>query len=653
MSSELLLEVRTDPMPPAEVEAGIQRLKNTLVAQLRAAGVAPKQSATGFTARRLLVLLRGISGRDGEGLGANAAAKIGEVVADAIENLTWPTSMVWQDQHAWLSPVRGVLLLLDGERVPATVFGVSSSAHTLGPESSGLQRIPVADADQYGRALAEVGIEVRFPERRRRLQEQLVAEAQRFGGELVQDAALLKERAVACETASVVSVPIDSQFSSLPRELLLECARDRLGGFCILGKDGEVIAASFVMDRWDDPDDAVARSYEWALTSYLDDLRFYLERDRRLPLAERCREQQTQTLSAARGTHGERAARCDRLCEMLCDELGWSSERDRAKEAISLLAADGRTELLRAFPGLEGVIGGLLAREEGYATSVWQALADSRRPALEAKSLPRGRVGKLVALADRVDRLASNFSDAESQVGNVLVPGDRDSARVSDLVDQLVRIGLGGGMALDLRLLVASALRQSFKGREADRSEEAPLSDGLAAGLAILDHAVDSSLVRVFQELGFQSIEIAAVLSADGSSLLSDQLQRLEGLRTLRGDQRLDSLAQTAKRIAGILQGSTEQALDVALLTDGTERDLYFVYRRLVDQIVTAREEGSFTVWLQHMTGLNTQIDQFLRDVLVRDENERLRLNRLALLQRIHWLYAGEIRVAELLEDDD
>lgn len=631
MASELLLEIRTDPLTADQAEDGVQRLKNALVAALREARLGPKQSATGYTSRRFLVLFRGLPCEGSE----PERALLGAIVRRTVEGLHWDRSVRWGPGHRWAAPVRGVLLLLDGRLVPSRIFGRETTDWTVGPESRGCPRIPVADADAYGAAMNEQGVELRFAERRQRLARDLEQAARSLSAELLVDADLVRDRTVACETPSAVALRLKRRFRGLPVELVQECLRERFGGFCAMQGE-EVSGAVFVIDRPDDPQGRTAAAYQWALSTYLDDIQFFLERDRRRPLAEACREVEEQTVSAELGTFGERSRRCMQICDLLCSELGWEAERDRAREAIRLLAADSRTELRRAFPDLEGVIGGLLAREEGYPVSVWQAIADSRRTARDSRTMPRGRVGKLVAVSERLDRLTSRvatLTDPETE--------GRHRRAMERLLDQVARIGLAGRMPLDLKLAAAFALRLHLSPAHVGRVQEQ---------LDPLNELVSGALGRVFEEAGYLPKEIDAVLGADGSGLLSDQMQRLDGLRSLRGDDRLERLSQTAVRLSGILQGSREESLDVGLLSESAERDLYHAYRRTEEQIQTALQEGEFAAWLAAMTELDSRVQTFLREVLVRDENERLRQNRLALLQRIVWLYSGEIRLTEMAE---
>ena len=330
MASELLLEVRTDPLAADLAEDGVQRLKNALVAALREARLAPKQSATGFTARRFLVLFRGLQcdGTDEE------RATLGEVVRRTVEGLHWDRSVRWGPGYRWAAPIRGILLLLDGKLVPARICGRESVDWTVGPESRGCPRIAVANADAYGAAMNEQGVELRFAERRRLLAQELEEAARSLGAELLADADQVRDRTVACETPGVVALPLDRRFAGLPTELVQECLRERFGGFCAVSGDA-VAGAVLVLDRPGDPEGRTATAHQWALSTYLDDIQFFLERDRRRPLAEACREVEEQTISPDLGTFGERSRRCIQICDLLCAELSWQPERDRAREAIA------------------------------------------------------------------------------------------------------------------------------------------------------------------------------------------------------------------------------------------------------------------------------------------------------------------------------
>ena len=108
------------------------------------------------------------------------------------------------------------------------------------------------------------------------------------------------------------------------------------------------------------------------------------------------------------------------------------------------------------------------------------------------------------------------------------------------------------------------------------------------------------------------------------------------------------SLAAANKRIGNILKKSADVAVgdvDAALLVEDAEKKLFDV---LGDHEPIAKlffEKGEYEGMLASLTPLKAPVDAFFADVMVNAEDEKLRLNRLALLTRLYKLMN---RVAEL-----
>jgi glycyl-tRNA synthetase beta chain len=83
----------------------------------------------------------------------------------------------------------------------------------------------------------------------------------------------------------------------------------------------------------------------------------------------------------------------------LCERLDEKSRQGEALQAAALCKVDLLTDMVREFPSLQGKMGGLYAREEGYPPAVCQAIYEHYHP------LPASELGALLSLADKLDSL--------------------------------------------------------------------------------------------------------------------------------------------------------------------------------------------------------------------------------------------------------
>ena len=92
---ELLVEVRCEEIPARMLAPATTELASRLFEELLARGLAPEEVDTGFTPRRLVLIMKGVPGREPdreeEKIGPPAATEEEEVIAQIQKNLYDPS----------------------------------------------------------------------------------------------------------------------------------------------------------------------------------------------------------------------------------------------------------------------------------------------------------------------------------------------------------------------------------------------------------------------------------------------------------------------------------------------------------------------------------------------------------------------------------
>ncbi|HEX6201554.1 MAG TPA: glycine--tRNA ligase subunit beta [Thermoanaerobaculia bacterium] len=580
--------------------------------------------------------------------GRTAAEVLAELVPDVVARLYWPRTMRWgASEGPWVRPVHGVVSLLGGEPVPFRLFDVAAGRRTAGHPVLSPEPFEVADAADHRRKLAARRIIVRAEDRRARLLDGFRAAARELGGVLVEDDELLDKLAAICEVPGVLVGALDEEFLELPREVLITSLRDHQSALTVeeRGKgdgdgagDGPRRLLPFfltVMDRPDDPAGRVRAGNEWVVAARLADARFFYREDTKTPLAERLPRLASLTFHERLGSYRDKADRIVALADAVCEGLGWEDEREHAAAAGRLAKADLVCEMVKEFTSLQGQVGGLYARQEGYPEPVWQAIYDQYLPASTDDPIPRGPVGQAVALADRLDTLVGIF-------GIGLVPsGSRDPFGLRRAAQGVVRIALEGGLSVDLDLLAAKAARLY---REAGASGFAQPEEVVERLRPFLDDRVRHLLGLS----GYAYDEIEAALAVGGGDL-PDLARRVAALHAARAEPDFLAVVLAAKRIANIIRDHEEYPLDADALVEEAERDLHRAYQELRGEIDDAAAAGDYERVVGHIARFAGVLDRFFVEVLVMAEDRRLRRNRIALLQAIHRVLSRVARLTEMV----
>jgi glycyl-tRNA synthetase beta chain len=151
----------------------------------------------------------------------------------------------------------------------------------------------------------------------------------------------------------------------------------------------------------------------------------------------------------------------------------------------------------------------------------------------------------------------------------------------------------------------------------------------------------------------FRYDTVRAVLAA-GSARPADAQLRAEAMESLRGGENFEALFAAAKRIRNILAKSASAAdwqvgeVDVALLTEEQEKDLYAAYAKVASEAQVCRQAGDYRQALETISTLRAAVDRFFDKVLVMAEDRAVRQNRLRLLARLDDLFSGIAHFAEI-----
>jgi glycyl-tRNA synthetase beta chain len=529
---------------------------------------------------------------------------LAESLGGIILQIVFPKTMYWTGKGGprFIRPIRWIVALLGDEVVPFELAGVRSGTVTSGHRRLGEREIVVGIAD-YEQRLRENHVILSAEERRNKIHRELAQVR------VKPDPALVETLVYLTEYPSPIVGSFDREFLALPEEVLITVMRHHQKYFSVEDEHGK-LAPQFVavMNIPSDPDGFVRRGNERVLRARFNDARFFWQTDQKKPLTTRLPDLAHVTFQAKLGSYLEKTERVKALVRT----LGGDAHAVRAAE---LAKCDLTTELVKEFTELQGVVGGLYAREQGEPEPVWQAIYDHYKPESMEDAIPRHRTGQILALADKLDTLRGCF-------GVGLIPtGSRDPFALRRAAQGVVKILVEGKIDLDLKPLIG---------------------DGTDGARALADFLQDRIRYYCKDVRGFKYDEVNAAMAAGWSNLV-DLEARLIRVQNLRSSPDFEPLAASFKRIRNILEQqkfseASAIAIDPALLQEGPERDLYDEYRRITGQPIESV-----------VSELRPKVDLFFDKVLVNAPEEDIRRNRLMLLGTLLLEYSNIADFSEIV----
>jgi glycyl-tRNA synthetase beta chain len=602
-----------------------------------------------------------------------------DLMTALLRDLSFPKQMHWDAQLddgrgelLFGRPVRWLLFLYGGRVVPFTigrtpgalgtqVQEIESGALTYGHRflaTSGRagRSIKVRTFDEYRARLAEHFVILDHAERRDRIRRELEKHARRLGGrvQIKEHAGLVDEVADLVEYPSVVAGFFERGFLALPHEVLTTTLVHHQHWFPVVSDAGELKEAFLAVVNTQPSDERrIAKNAERVVTARLRDAKFFWESDRKQTLESRLDRLHTivfhKKLPAP--SYRDKAERLERLAHWIAaDVFGRPDEAAHAATAGRLAKSDLTTDMVFEFPELQGVMGGVYAREEGLPEPVWKALYHQYLPiGVEADAPPsRGQLGAAavswaaVALGDKVDTFVSLTGAGEKATGS------RDPFALRRQVQGAVRVlmDLPELTGIDREISLAPLL-----GRAASAEPD-------AASLAFAVERVRYAL----ETRGFSpEIVRAATSGPDVAPLRARRVA--DALRAMRASEDFQALAVLFKRVKNIAPstrasgaragqgGESEPApgFDRSALTEPAEQALLAELDARRPRIEAAVARSDYRSALGEIAGFRPAVDRFFTDVFVMAEDARLRTARLALLAELRNLILDIADISEIV----
>jgi glycyl-tRNA synthetase beta chain len=548
--------------------------------------------------------------------GGELETNLGMKVGFALDKLPIPKVMRWgMGDSKFVRPVHGLVMMHGTRLIPGEVMDVKSSNRTLGHRVLAAGPVRLRHADDYEAALRSVGqVVASFAERRGTIAAQLGKLA--GGATLVAGDALLDEITSLVEAPAALTGKFDPEFLEVPQECLILSMQQHQRYVPLRDQaTGELLPRFlFVSNLPVRNARAIVNGNERVLRARLSDAKFFYDQDRRTRLETRVPRLADVVYHGKLGSQLERVERMRLLASQIARRLG--ADFLRAEQAAKLSKADLLTEMVGEFPELQGIMGRYYALHDGETEEVADAIAEHYRPRYAGDELPRGNVAIAVALADKLYTLAGLFG-----IGQVPT-GDRDPFGLRRAALGVIRILIERDLPLSLSDLINEAF-SVYDRKVGDAHSE-------------LEGFIRDRLIGYLRDRGYSALEVDSVLAA-GFDRVSDTVRQLEAVRAFNALPEAQSLAAANKRVVNILKQAEargESFANVGLdeLKEPAERALFEALTDASRQATPLFDSGDFTGYLKTFAVLKTPVDAFFDAIMVMVDDPGVRKSRLALL---------------------
>lgn len=560
----------------------------------------------------------------------NVASLLSSVLNKIIHGLSWPRSQRWGVQSEYFTrPVRWIVALFGNEVIDFTFAGLVAGRTTYGHRFLAPGPFEVADADSLVDVVRSASVIPSEAEREQVIREGVAKAEAETGFTAVLHPKTLVEVINLAEYPTVLVGTFDEEFLKVPEEIIVDAMLVHQRYFPLYDKDGKLTNRFIVVSNGDPAcAETIVDGNERVVRARLYDAKFFYDEDLKQPLESYVDHLGEVVFQEKLGTMLDKTNRIQRLADHLAEDAGLAGQDlSDVERAARLCKADLVTSAVVEFTSVQGVMGSYYAAASGETAQVAQAIEQHYRPRFAGDEAPDTVVGKIVAIADKLDTVCGLFAVGQGPTGS----SDPFALRRSAI--GIVAM-LSGKDTVEVSLVAAiDAALASYAQQGIEFDTDAVRRD-------VIEFFITRTKVMM-RDAGNSIDAIDAVLSA-GIQEPVELINRVSALEAARSEQPevFEDLATAYARANNLCDSKLGTEVNEGLLSE-VEQALVRAVGQAESNVASALENNNYAAALSELAALRKPIDLFFENTMVMDEDQALRENRLRLLNSFVAVFAN------------
>lgn len=574
------------------------------------------------------------------------------LLMDILTSLSFPKTMRWADyEFRFVRPIRWIVALFGDQIIPVEICGVKSGKFSMGhrfmqqslkaaAESQGLLSaalskvgnkvysalagvkgaVEIPSAGDYKKVMYDNFVMVDQDERRALILQQIKDLAAQNGGEAEINEDLLEEVNYLVEWPTALCGKFEEKFLSLPKECIITPMREHQRYFPVLDEDGNLLNKFItVRNGGSEHLDIVTHGNERVLRARLSDAEFFFNEDRATKLEDRLEKLKTVSFQEGLGNMYDKSERLVKMAEMLRFAINTPVDEEELRRCALLCKTDLVTGMVIEFTELQGVMGREYALLDGEKPEVATGIFEHYLPRFAGDALPATTIGRIVGIGDKLDNICATFSRGLAPTGSQDPYALRRQALgvINILIDANYHISLAKIIAGTLYLL---DIKPEETGKLVPQIME----------------FFKQRLRNLLMDQGIRYDVIDAVFADKRNDDMVDLAVRCKALAAYVEAGNAEPLVQVSVRVSNLCKKiEKEVAISGALFKDESENKLHEVVAAVSKEIIPEIVLYDYAAVLKAGEKVIEPVNAFFDNVMVMDEDENVKNNRLAMLEEV------------------
>lgn len=574
------------------------------------------------------------------------------LLTDILTSLTFPKTMRWADyEFRFVRPIRWMVALFGDQIIPVEICGVKSGKFSMGhrfmqqslkaaAESQGLLSaalskvgnkvysalagvkgaVEIPSAGDYKKVMYDNFVMVDQDELRALILQQIKDLAAQNGGEAEINEDLLEEVNYLVEWPTALCGKFEEKFLSLPKECIITPMREHQRYFPVLDEDGNLLNKFItVRNGGSEHLDIVTHGNERVLRARLSDAEFFFNEDRATKLEDRLEKLKTVSFQEGLGNMYDKSERLVKMAEMLRFAINTPVDEEELRRCALLCKTDLVTGMVIEFTELQGVMGREYALLDGEKLEVATGIFEHYLPRFAGDALPATTIGRIVGIGDKLDNICATFSRGLAPTGS------QDPYALRRQALGVINILLDANYHISLAKIIAGTLYLlDIKPEETGKL------------VPQIMEFFKQRLRNLLMDQGIRYDVIDAVFADKRNDDMVDLAVRCKALAAYVEAGNAEPLVQVSVRVSNLCKKiEKEVAISGALFKDESENKLHEVVAAVSKEIIPEIVLYDYAAVLKAGEKVIEPVNTFFDNVMVMDEDENVKNNRLAMLEEV------------------
>ena len=543
-----------------------------------------------------------------------------KIIPKAIGSINWKKSMKWSDHNLmWGRPLRSIFAKFNNKKLTFKFEHLDTTDEVIIEQDLIIKTKKIKDFRDYLNFLKTNKIIVDHKEREEIILKKISSFSQSKQYKESLNLKLLEEVVNIVEDPNLLHVSFSKDYLEIPKEIIISTLEKHQRYFPIFDSRDRLTNYFFVVANKKDEKKLITQGNRRVVEARLADAKFFWDKDRSKNLIKQIANLKTVTFYEKLGTIYDKTQRLRQLAGLLSDDLNINKEK--VQVAASISKSDLCSDLVGEYPELQGVMGKYFALAQGFDEDVANSVSDHYLPIGLTSVIPKKPFSYSISIVDKIDTLVGFFVIDEKPTSS------KDPFALRRAAIGLLRIIIENKLSFKLRDLISYAIRLYQE-----------------QGVKIINEKTEHEVLEFIKErmrnvLKLKNIK-TDIIEASISSHSGDNFLALYTKTILMNKYKNKGIGLNAissyKRASNILdkagKGITGRP-DAVLFRKDEEKILHEKINDIRKAFTVKDDNKDYESLLIKLSDTKETTDNFFENVVVNDENQDIKNNRLELLK--------------------